>query len=227
MNKLLQIQTELKAPKSQFNSFGKYNYRNCEDILESLKPLLLKYELTLTISDDMVAIGNRIYVRATASINEGGKDPVSVTAFARESEDKKGMDAAQVTGAASSYARKYALNGLFLIDDTKDVDNHDNREEKPTTAHSEPIKPIQTASISSETMRVIGKIDSSEDAGNGFVKYKVKGIELTSNKAPSLLLMDKAEKEGAEVQVEYSEVVKGKWTNRYITKVVTVESLPF
>lgn len=121
--KLSAIQKELKAPKGQFNSFGKYHYRSCEDILESIKPLLSKYKATLFISDSLELIGTRFYVMATATFTdvESGES-VKSSAFARESEEKKGMDSSQVTGATSSYARKYALNGLFLIDDTKDAD---------------------------------------------------------------------------------------------------------
>jgi hypothetical protein len=130
MKELIAIQTQLKAPKSQYNSFGKYHYRNCEDILESLKPLLLKHNCTLVINDTIDMIGNRFYIKATATISNG-KDVVSVTAYAREEESKKGMDGSQVTGAASSYARKYALNGLFLIDDTKDSDATNKGESKP------------------------------------------------------------------------------------------------
>lgn len=121
MGALLNIQAELKAPKSQFNSFGRYNYRSCEDILEALKPLLKKYGATLSVSDEVVSVGGRIYVKSTASFLSGDES-VSVSAFAREPEAKKGMDEAQITGTASSYARKYALNGLFLIDDSKDAD---------------------------------------------------------------------------------------------------------
>ena len=118
-NKLAMIQQKLKAPKGQMNTFGKYKYRSCEDILEAVKPLL--GYLVLTISDDIVEVGGRVYVKATASLSSGSGS-VSTTAFARESETKKGMDESQITGAASSYARKYALNGLFCIDDTKDAD---------------------------------------------------------------------------------------------------------
>ena len=123
MNKILKmIQGELVAPKGQFNNFGKYNYRSCEDILEALKPLLKKHNTTLTLTDEIVNTGNRFYVRARADIqNEEGS--VAVFAFAREAETKKGMDEAQITGAASSYARKFALSGLFCIDDTKDIDS--------------------------------------------------------------------------------------------------------
>lgn len=123
MKQLIKIQRELKAPKGQRNNFGNYNYRNAEDILEAVKPLL--GETILTISDEMVMLGDRFYVKATATLQEGEKT-ISVSAYARESLEKKGMDSAQVTGSTSSYARKYALNGLFCIDDTKDAD-HDSQ----------------------------------------------------------------------------------------------------
>ena len=124
--KLKSLQIELKAPKNLYNSFGKYKYRNAEGICEAVKPLLDKYDLSLTISDSVEEIGGRVYVRATAVLTEcATNDFVAVSAYAREADDKKGMDAAQVTGATSSYARKYALNGLFLLDDTKDVDTEE------------------------------------------------------------------------------------------------------
>ena len=131
MKILNKIQKELKAPKNQYNAFGKYKYRSCEDILEAIKPLL--EDATLTINDEMVVIGERYYIKATVTLTEADKS-ISTTAYARESEEKKGMDSAQITGATSSYARKYALNGLFLIDDTKDADTMDNSkvEAKPT-----------------------------------------------------------------------------------------------
>lgn len=117
------VQRDLKAPKGQFNSFGKYKYRSCEDIVEAVKPLLNDNGLILTMSDSVEEIGNRIYIKATASvIDVVTGDKVEVTAMAREPEEKKGMDTSQITGTASSYARKYALNGLFAIDDTKDAD---------------------------------------------------------------------------------------------------------
>jgi hypothetical protein len=117
------IQSELKAPKGQTNKFGGYSYRSAEDILEAVKPLLNKYNCFLTVSDEIVEVGGRVYVKATATVHESHSDPIAVTtAFAREAEVKKGMDEAQITGSASSYARKYALNGLFAIDDTKDPD---------------------------------------------------------------------------------------------------------
>jgi hypothetical protein len=131
MKQLVEIQNELKAPKSQFNKFGGYKYRNAEDILEAVKPLLFKHKCTLTISDDIVCAGDRIYVKATAVISNGA-DSISVSAFAREPETQKGMSESQITGASSSYARKYALNGMFAIDDTKDSDhtNEGVKEEK-------------------------------------------------------------------------------------------------
>ena len=129
MEILNKIQKGLKAPKGQVNSYGGYKYRSCEDILEAVKPLL--GGAILTISDDIIEVAGRVYVKATATIRHGDKHE-SVTAYAREAESKKGMDSAQLTGACSSYARKYALNGLFCIDDTKDADTMDNRKEAPT-----------------------------------------------------------------------------------------------
>lgn len=118
---LLDIQARLKVPKGQTNNFGHYKYRSAEDILEAVKPLLKENGCFLTISDDIVMVGSRIYVKATITLSKNG-ETIHTTAFARESESKSGMDASQITGAASSYARKYALNGLFCIDDTKDAD---------------------------------------------------------------------------------------------------------
>lgn len=133
--KLQKIQATLKAPKGQYNSFGKYNYRSCEDILEAVKPLLAGQKLVLTLSDEIVCIGNRNYVVATATLNDGTEKLV-VQASAREEETKKGMDGSQITGAASSYARKYALNGLFLIDDARDSDST-NTHGKEATNHND------------------------------------------------------------------------------------------
>lgn len=124
------IQTELKAPKGQYNKFGNYKYRSCEDILEAVKPILAKHGANLILTDEIEMRGDRFYVRATAVLRVGEKVIGTSTAFAREPEDKKGMDASQITGTASSYARKYALNGLLLIDDTKDEDSNELREEK-------------------------------------------------------------------------------------------------
>lgn len=128
IEKLTEIQKKLNAPKNQRNNFGNYNYRSCEDILQAVKPLLV--DSVILVSDEIQLIGDRFYVKATATFKTDS-DQISVSAYARESFDKKGMDAAQITGATSSYARKYALNGLLLIDDNKDADSMDNSKEKP------------------------------------------------------------------------------------------------
>ena len=127
--KIVAIQSELKAPKNQFNKFGKYKYRSCEDILEGVKPLLKKYNLMQTIEDNIVQIGERYYIAAKVIVIGDGTER-SVTAFAREPKSKKGMDESQITGTASSYARKYALNGMWLIDDTKDADTDEHHKQK-------------------------------------------------------------------------------------------------
>lgn len=141
--KLEIIQTKLKAPKNQKNNFGNYNYRSCEDILEALKPLLKETKTTLIISDEIILIGNRYYVKATANLfdAENENQKLCNSAYARECESKKGMDESQLTGACSSYARKYALNGLFAIDDTKDADTMNNNEDTKMkkVAHEETI----------------------------------------------------------------------------------------
>lgn len=146
--KLLAIQTELKAPKNQYNSFGKYKYRSCEDILEGVKPLLQKYNCTLMIRDNLQMIGERYYVQSIVRLydNDSEKESmIDTAAYAREEENKKGMDGSQVTGASSSYARKYALNGLFAIDDTKDSDatnKHDKTEQKEVKKETDYKKEI-------------------------------------------------------------------------------------
>ena len=132
MKKLVAVQAALKAPKGQFNKFGGYKYRSCEDILEAVKPLLLEQGLQLTITDEPIEVGGRIYIKATATVTDGS-ETAAVSGYAREAETKKGMDESQITGTASSYARKYALNGLFLIDDTKDADAT-NDHQKPKAA---------------------------------------------------------------------------------------------
>ena len=128
IEKLIKIQSALKAPKNQNNTFGKYKYRSCEDILEAVKPLLSREGLLLTLTDTIEQIGNRFYVKATVKLTDG-TETVENTAYAREEETKKGMDGPQVTGTSSSYARKYALNGLFCIDDTKDADTDEYKTE--------------------------------------------------------------------------------------------------
>jgi hypothetical protein len=134
--KLQKIQAELEVPKSQFNSFGKYHYRSCEDILSAVKPVAAKYGCVVRVSDNMIEVGGRCYVQATAKLIDCVDTTFeAATGFAREEETKKGMDAAQITGAASSYARKYALNGLFCLDDVKDSDATNKPE---TTKHAAP-----------------------------------------------------------------------------------------
>ena len=158
--KLQKIQSTLKAPKSQYNSFGKYSYRNCEDIYEAAKPVLAKYGCTLEMTDDAIEVGGRVFLRATAVIYdlEDGSN-TGVTALAEMPKEKKGMDASQITGAASSYARKYALGGLFLLDDTKDADatnksgvvlcDHCGNEIEPYTGkNGAEVTPAQHASAS-------------------------------------------------------------------------------
>lgn len=132
-SKLTALQNKLKAPKGQFNKFGKYRYRSMEDIMEAVKPLLAENNLTLIISDSLNNIGTRYYITATATLvnSEKPEETITATAMARESETKKGMDDSQITGTASSYARKYCLNGLFAIDDTKDADSMDNSQPQP------------------------------------------------------------------------------------------------
>lgn len=144
--KLMLIQSELKAPKGQYNSFGKYNYRSAEDILEAVKPLCTQQGVVLTLQDDIALIGDRYYVKATATLADCESEAqYVVTAFAREAENKTGMDSSQITGTASSYARKYALNGLFCIDDTKDADTDEyrNTTTKAAAKASKPKAPAQ------------------------------------------------------------------------------------
>jgi len=136
MEKLTKIQEELKAPKSQYNSFGKYKYRSCEDVLEALKPFLVKHQLNLTISDEVKQVGEFTFIEATCTLSDG-KESIQVSAQAGLQATKKGMDIAQIYGASSSYARKYALNGLFLIDDTKDADSEAPAKKAPVK--KEPI----------------------------------------------------------------------------------------
>lgn len=148
----LKITSELVAPKNRKNTFGGYNYRSCEDILEAVKPLLKKYECNLLLSDEVVCIGNANYIKATAMLVNKEGQSVQATGLAREETNKKGMDSPQMTGTASSYARKYALNGLFCIDDTKDADTNEYREEKQarasqTPTNTKPAKVINDALI--------------------------------------------------------------------------------
>ena len=136
--KLTEVQNELKAPKSKYNSFGKYNYRSCEDILEAVKPILKAKRLAMTVKDDVFNIGDRFYIMATVTVFDcESEEKVTTTAYAREDADKKGMDGSQMTGSSSSYARKYALNGMFAIDDTKDADSWNTHDKDRTVEKKE------------------------------------------------------------------------------------------
>lgn len=148
MKELIAIQSELKAPKSQFNKFGGYKYRKAEDILEAVKPLLNKQKCTLTITDDIVMVGNRIYVKATATIKNEKGECETTTGWAREEESKKGMDGSQITGASSSYARKYALNGLFAIDDNADSDTTNDGQHQEAQQQTQTQQPTAQQSAS-------------------------------------------------------------------------------
>lgn len=169
MKELLQIQSELKAPKGQFNAYGKYKYRSCEDILEAVKPILKKNNCTLLLSDSLIYVGERYYIKATATlVNAEGKS-VSTEAYAREEETKKGMDASQITGASSSYARKYALNGLLCIDDNKDSDTTntgDNAPAAPAKASKEDSAEVEKA------IAEINAAKSKDELITSIAKYK-------------------------------------------------------
>lgn len=186
VERLIEVQALLKAPKGQYNSFGKYKYRSCEDILEAVKPLLAERGLLLFIEDQIERIGDtsgtdslRWYVKATATVTDG-TDSVSTTAYAREDESKKGMDGSQVTGASSSYARKYALNALFLIDDTKDADATNTHGKEQTQKPSQrPKKPVDTT-LSDEEMATLRQT---------FVNYR-NALGLDGNAALSGLLAE-------------------------------------
>lgn len=190
---LSSIQKNLKAPKSQRNTFGNYNYRNAEDILEAVKPLL--EGSILTITDEIVLIGTRYYIKATATLT-AGKDSVSAVAYAREPEIQKGMNDSQITGSASSYARKYALNGLFCIDDTKDADSQDNREEKPT----EPKTATGQGSVSDKQLALINTLITKTGTDRELVKahYKVDSLtKLTVHNGIDLITQLKAKEQNA------------------------------
>lgn len=176
MKRLIEIQNELKAPKSQYNSFGKYNYRSCEDILEGVKPLLQKHNLLLTINDEIEAINTRFYVRAVATIYdaETGQKLISTSALAREEETKKGMDASQVTGATSSYARKYALNGLFAIDDAKDADATNTHGKETEQQKILPPRPQPPKVTDEKIIETLSACTSVSDVEMIWKKYNAK-----------------------------------------------------
>lgn len=175
MKELIEIQTKLNAPKGQYNSFGKYKYRSCEDILGAVKPLLHEHRCTLTISDDVVMVGSRIYIKSTATLTNSSNEQVVTNAFAREEEQKKGMDGSQVTGAASSYARKYALNGLFAIDDTKDADHLNGNpqlQQGQSTAHSDDNYPTTDELLKQYAFPAIKQARSGKELAQIYNSYK-------------------------------------------------------
>ena len=157
MKELIEIQSKLNAPKNMYNKFGGYAYRSAEGILEAVKPLLKEQGCTLTLTDEIILIGERYYVKATTTLTSSDGATVSVSALAREEESKKGMDGSQITGAASSYARKYALNGLFCIDDTKDADTMDN-----TDSGKKPAREADKTAIE-DAVRKIGASATTEE----------------------------------------------------------------
>ena len=161
--KLNKIQSELKAPKGQYNKFGKYSYRSCEDILEALKPHLLKYGCVVTLTDDMQLIGERYYLKTTATITDAdsGKS-VSNVALAREDKERAGMSESQITGTASSYARKYALNGLFLIDDTKDADTDEYHDQTTDEKQKEDPKVAAAKAKANDVKKLLMKISGDK-----------------------------------------------------------------
>ena len=180
-------QTELKAPKGQFNKFGNFKYRSAEDILEAVKPVNLKYFLHLDVKDDIVMIGDRIYVKAICTLSDvnGEEEPIVVTAFAREPLNKKGMDDSQITGTASSYARKYALNGLYLIDDTKDADTDEHRNQQDNAPAQPTISTNEAGEINKKIDELSKLVDGEEKQNkqqlNKFIigKYSVNGNKIT------------------------------------------------
>ena len=176
LTKLSTVQQHLKAPKGQRNSFGNYSYRSAEDILEAVKPLLFEHGLVMTISDSIVNLGDRYYVEATVTV-QNATDSLQVTGMAREAEDKKGMDAAQITGAASSYARKYALNGMFDIDDTKDADT--NEHHRATTAPKAP-QATPAPKGDDETLRRAKKAINEELERQGITASAAKKAKIVS-----------------------------------------------
>lgn len=181
--KLLEIQTELKAPKGQYNSFGKYRYRSCEDILEAVKPLLKKVKCSLIITDGIEFIGERYYLKAEAILRDlESNEFINNIAYAREAENKSGMDVSQITGTASSYARKYALNGLFLIDDTKDVDQEEIHEESK-----------QEALITDQQKEIIKKI--TEKMGKPTDEKKLN--KMTMKQASDFIMKNKGVLDGS------------------------------
>lgn len=210
MDKLIKIQSELKAPKGQYNSFGKYKYRSAEDILEAVKPLCVKHGVLLTLTDNIELIGERYYIKATARVTDETKS-VEVTAFAREDLDKKGMDGSQITGTASSYARKYALNGLFCIDDTKDADTDEyaakmgKGKDADAKKDADKKRELETTAISANEAKTLKELISitGTDEKKLLKSYKAATVEALTKAqwAQAVkILSDRKEKQTSEVQ---------------------------
>lgn len=183
MKELIKIQSELKAPKNLYNKFGGYAYRSAESILEAVKPLCAANNCTLTLTDSIELVGNRYYIKATARLTNENGETHEVSAFAREEEDKKGMDAAQITGSASSYARKYALNGLFCIDDVRDPDTTESKP-KPKRAENRPIPAGDDLNTRiKEAIYAIEKASTTEELNNIWkgLDNELKAVELIKN----------------------------------------------
>lgn len=181
--KLMNIQTEIKAPKNLYNSFGKYKYRNAEGICEAVKPYLAKENVSLTLADEIIEVGGRIYVKASATLMDNETDDyIQTFALARESAEKKGMDDSQITGTASSYARKYALNGLFLLDDTKDADSDEYKNQIDAKKEQEKAeaeqKKIENSVISETKVKALLSRCEKEgvDTQRILTLYKVKSL---------------------------------------------------
>lgn len=214
METLRKIQQELKAPKGQFNKFGGYNYRSAEDILEAVKPLLAKHKAELILSDEIVEVGGRIYVKAVAMLSDGENNQAKVSAFAREPEEKKGMDASQITGTASSYARKYALNGLFLIDDTKDADTDEFRQQTTQQQPKQQPEAEPPKKADAATVKMIRELIAAtqSDAKKLLDFFKVGAIEEMTqgqaNKCKAMLRskQQKAMKEHGWTAAEFAEI---------------------
>lgn len=204
MKELIEIQSTLKVPKNQKNNFGNYMYRSAEDILEAMKPILAKTECTLTITDDILMIGDRIYVKATAILKNSSGDVEYTTAFAREPLSKKGSDDSQVTGAASSYARKYALNGLFCIDDTKDADATNNGDE----AKDKKSKAVTTDQKSDQQQETVAGCPS--ETYWKLVKMAVEGRTMKSGITPLQYLKLKFKASADAVKKFEADVTKAK-----------------
>jgi hypothetical protein len=184
---LAKIQSLIKAPKGQFNNFGKYKYRSCEDIVEAIKPVINPLGFYLTLSDNIVEIGGRFYVKAIATLSNG-TETYTCSAFAREEEVKKGMDSSQVTGASSSYARKYALNGLFAIDDTKDSDSTNVGKDEPTTDEKYLLhKLVNTSNLTEEEKEKARKsIDTCSDYDTyQKIQFRLEDRQLSFDQIPN------------------------------------------